>query len=66
MSKFDEAEENKLEYTGIYEAYVQIIDQLIDSKLAESCGFSQPEIEEFYANFSQQSAAYEALDRETY
>ena len=66
LAKFEDAEENKLEYTSIYEAYVQIMDQLIDSKLAESCGFSQPQIEGFYNDFAKQSTVYEEMDNETY
>ena len=33
INKFDENEENKLEYTAIYESYVEIIESLIDSNL---------------------------------
>ena len=33
IEKFDENEENKLEYTAIYESYVEIIESLIDSNL---------------------------------
>ena len=33
IDKFDENEENKLEYTAIYESYVEIIESLIDSNL---------------------------------
>ena len=66
MSKFDEEEENKLEYTGIYESYVMIVDQLIDSKLTEECGFSQPEIEAFYVDFAGQSTVYESIDAEAF
>ena len=35
MHAFDDAEENKLEYTAIYETYVAILDKLIDAKLIE-------------------------------
>ena len=66
MNKFDEEEENKLEYTGIYESYVQIVDHLIDSKLAEECGFAQPDIEAFYVDFAGQSAVYESIDSEAF
>jgi ADP-ribosylation factor 2-binding protein len=33
--KFDEGEENKLEYTSIFEEYVYIVENLIDAKLKE-------------------------------
>ena len=34
-TKFDEAEENKLEYTQIHTDYVKILDEVIQSKVLE-------------------------------
>lgn len=36
LDTFDDEEENKLEYTEIFEEYVQILEKVIDSKLYES------------------------------
>ena len=33
--KFEDSEENKLEYTAIYESYVQILEDMIETKLFE-------------------------------
>ena len=43
---FDENDENKLEYTGIFESYVQITEQIIEVKLREI--FSNEPVDAFY------------------
>ena len=60
MHLFDEDDENKLEYTGIYEHYVMAMEGVIDAKLAEK--FSQDVIDSFYVDFIQQYKEYEKLD----
>ena len=35
MDKFDENEENRLEYTAIYESYVKIMEDYIDAKMMD-------------------------------
>ena len=45
-SVFDDSDENKLEYTAIFESYVLILEQLIDTKLGES--HSRAQIDAFY------------------
>ena len=52
LNTFDANEENKLEYTGIYESYVQILDQLIDTKLVEGSGFQSADVDAFYVDFA--------------
>lgn len=34
-SKFEDSDENKLEYTAIYESYVEILEDMIETKLYE-------------------------------
>ena len=43
-----------------------VIKDLIDSKLTEECGFSQPEIEAFYVDCAGQLAVYESIDAEAF
>ena len=33
--KFEDSDENKLEYTAIYESYVEILEDMIETKLFE-------------------------------
>ena len=63
LSAFDENDENKLEYTGIYESYVKIMEDVIDSGLMVS--FSQEDIEKFYLDFCDNYKNYESQDKET-
>jgi hypothetical protein len=63
LSAFDENDENKLEYTGIYESYVKIMEDVIDSGLMVS--FSQEDIEKFYLDFRDNYKNYESQDKET-
>jgi len=38
MNTFEDTDENKLEYTQIYEAYVYILEQIIEAKLSAQFG----------------------------
>lgn len=40
IDQFDEADENKLEYTGIYEQYVEIMEKIIETKLKDDYSYS--------------------------
>ena len=46
MAQFTVEEENKLEYTTIFEQYQQVMDQIIDAKCKEK--FSEADIDGFY------------------
>lgn len=46
---FTDDDENKLEYTTIFEEYVQILEKIIDSRLIST--FKQDEITAFYMDF---------------
>jgi hypothetical protein len=48
-NKFEEGEENKLEYTAIHESYVKILEDLIETRLYEK--FSEDELTHFYTHF---------------
>ena len=52
MSKFNEEEENKLEYTNVYQDYVQLMEQILDSMLKKSTyEYSDEKVEAFYSTF---------------
>ena len=61
METFDENDENKLEYTPIYESYVKIMEDYIDAKMMEK--YSMDEIKSFYLDFANDPAKYEAIDK---
>lgn len=46
---FEETEENKLEYTQIFEQYVSILEEIIAVKLKEK--YSEQQVEGFYLSF---------------
>jgi hypothetical protein len=60
-SKFsEEEEENKLEHTQIHQEYVNIMDQIIEVKLADK--FSEDAINHFYSGFQDQIETYKSID----
>ena len=62
MDKFDEEEENKIEYTGIFETYVGTMEKVIDEQLAAK--FSEDKCEAFYQHFQANYPSYEKVDPE--
>ena len=60
---FEDTEENKLEYSPIYESYVYILESVIDSRLIEK--FMPSETEEFYKTFKDNLQTYEAINSDT-
>ena len=48
-STFDDEDENKLEYTPIFESYVKILEEIIESKIREQ--HNQEAIDAFYKDF---------------
>lgn len=63
--KFDEAEENKLEYKNIYEEYITITEKVIEEKLMVNHGIDNDAFKAFLEDFKVNKAAYEADDAET-
>ena len=57
---FTEDDENKLEYTQIHEAYVQILETLIAANLKED--YSDEQIDAFYQDFTANIPKYEERD----
>ena len=55
---FEDTEENKLEYTQIFEQYVTILEEIIAAKLKET--YSEDQVENFYLTFKDNLAKYEA------
>ena len=60
MAKFDYEDENKLEYTPIYESYVTIMEQVIDVKLNEK--YDDSIVQPFYVDFTEKWKQYSELD----
>ena len=56
--KFEEEEENKLEYTDYHEAYIKIMDEVIDAKLREK--YSIEDITRFFQSYCDNAEAYKA------
>ena len=55
MKLFDEDDENKLEYTNIYQDYIQLMEQILDVTLKnETYGHLlgvEEQVKEFYKTF---------------
>lgn len=63
MDTFDESDENKLEYTTIFEEYVQILESTIDTQLYKS--YPEPQIKAFYNNFKDNFSEYAKINEDT-
>ena len=64
MDIFDEnEEENKLEYMTIYEEYLKLNDDVIQSKLQEK--FSEDQCVHFITTFKDNLESYEKEDKDT-
>ena len=68
-SKFEDTEENKLEYTPIYHEYLHIMETIIEAQLKERYGVTDSEMSAFMENFKNAGAAkldqYNKLNSET-
>ena len=60
MHIFDENEENKLEYTSVFESYVLIMDDLIDMKLNSK--FGQAAVKDFQRDLAANLPKYSTID----
>ena len=60
---FIDADENKLEYTQIYEAYVYILESIIEIELQKT--FSIEEVKAFYEDVKANLKKYEEMDKDT-
>ena len=60
MGQFTVEEENKLEYTTIFEQYQQVMDQIIDAKCKEK--FSEASIDAFYEGFKSKVDEYASIN----
>jgi hypothetical protein len=63
--QFDPKEENKLEYTPIYERYFEIVDKLIEARLIETYNHTREEVKQFYADFKANMSEFEKEDKDT-
>jgi len=62
QDKFEDTEENKLEYTNIYTEYVYILEQMIEMNLKDR--YTDDQIESFYETFKDNLQAYEKVNPE--
>lgn len=62
MEKFEDTEENKLEYTNIYTEYVYILEQIIEATLLSK--YSNEDIEAFYGTFKENLTLYKTINPE--
>lgn len=53
---FDEDDENKLEYSEIFEEYVKILETMIDANLFKK--YDQAKVKGFYDNFAKNISGY--------
>ena len=59
MDLFDEEEENKLEYTNVYQDYVHLMEHLLDATLKnDTYNHTDEEVDEFYTSFKEESKVY--------
>lgn len=65
--KFEDTEENKLEYTEIHNEYLKIVEQVLELQVKERYAISDAEMDEFYGGFTDKSklAEYESLSKDT-
>lgn len=59
---FDEDEENKLEYSEVFEEYVKILEQIIDSQLFQK--YSEPQVKAFYKDFGTNFKIYTNMNEQ--
>lgn len=58
--KFEDTEENKLEYTNIYTDYVYILEELIEINLKGK--YADDQIEAFYGSFADKIGDYKKIN----
>lgn len=61
---FNEEDENKLEYTTIYEQYVEIMDRTIQTKLMDEYQIGEEDIKSFLSTFEEQIETYKKENSE--
>lgn len=62
QDKFEDTEENKLEYTNIYTEYVFILEEVIEANLKQQ--YSDEQIETFYSTFKENMPEYSKVNPE--
>ena len=60
---FDENDENKLEYTTIFEEYVKILERTIDTQLYQN--YQEAQISAFYNDFKDNFKEYQKVNSDT-
>lgn len=63
MKLFDEEDENKLEYTNIYQDYVLLMEQILDVTLKnETYGHTEEQVQAFYSTFKDNLETYKQMN----
>ena len=62
QDKFEDTEENKLEYTNIYTEYVYILEEVIEANLKQK--YTDEQIENFYITFKDNMPEYQKVNPE--
>jgi len=64
---FEDSEENKLEYTPVYESYVSLMEQAIEGQVNQELALEEHQMDEFYAALQNREmlAQFQAINPET-
>ena len=62
MTKFNDDEENKLEYTNVYQDYVEMMEKVLDVTLKEQYKHPEADLDAFYKSFKQLRSGYETMN----
>ena len=60
---FEADDENKLEYTNVFESYIKILEDIIEVKLLDK--FERADLDTFYADLQVNFKQYESVDSDT-
>lgn len=65
MDLFGDEEENKLEYTNVYQDYVSLMEQILDVTLKnETHGHSEQDVDRFYETFKENKELYKSMNED--
>ena len=65
MGLFNSDEENKLEYTNVYQDYVHLMEQILDVTLkGEGHGHTEEQVDKFYETFKDNQELYKNMNED--
>lgn len=62
MTLFNDDEENKLEYTNVYQDYVEMMEKVLDVTLKDQYKHQEADVDAFYGSFKDLRASYETMN----